>query len=102
MTVSKKTLRICKKGHQYYKSSDCPTCPVCEQQRKPVAGFLASLAAPARRALENAGIKTLQQLAQKSETELLELHGMGPGSIPRLRKALEAEGFHLKKIKREI
>lgn len=93
MTVSKKNLRVCKNGHQYYKSSDCPTCPVCEEQRKPVAGFAASLAAPARRALENAGIKTLRQLAQKSEADILKLHGMGPSSIPKLRTALQAEGL---------
>lgn len=101
MTVSKKTLRVCKNGHQYYKSSDWPTCPVCEQQRKPVAGFLASLAAPTRRALESAGIKTLQQLAQKSKAEILNLHGMGPGSIPTLRKVLQAEGlsFNKKQLK---
>jgi predicted RecB family nuclease len=96
MTVSKKTLRVCKNGHQYYKSSDCPTCPVCEEQRKPVAGFLTLLTAPARRALENAGIKTLHQLSQKSETEILKLHGMGPSTIPKLRKVLQVEGLSFK------
>lgn len=97
MTVSKKNLRVCKNGHQYYKSSDCPTCPVCEEERKPVAGFATLLAAPARRALENAGIKTLQQLAQKCEADILNLHGMGPSSIPRLRDALKAEGLAFRK-----
>lgn len=97
MTVSKKNLRVCKNGHQYYKSSDCPTCPVCEEERKPVAGFATLLAAPARRALENAGIKTLQQLAQKSEADILNLHGMGPSSIPKLRDALKAEGLAFSK-----
>lgn len=97
MTVLKSTLRICKNGHQYYKSSDCPTCPVCEQERKPAAGFAALLTAPARRALENAGIKTLQQLAQKTEAEILKLHGMGPSSIPKLRQALKAEGLTFSK-----
>lgn len=92
----KGTLRICKKGHRYYKSSDCPTCPVCEQERKPHKGFLASLSAPARRALENAGIKTLSDLSKKSESEILQLHGMGPGSIPKLRKALQSEGLSFK------
>ena len=47
-----KTLRTCKNGHQYYKSSDCFTCPVCEAQRKSNDGFLSLLSAPARRALE--------------------------------------------------
>lgn len=97
MTVSKSTLRVCKNGHQYYKSSDCPTCPVCEEQRKPVAGFAALLAAPAWRALENAGIKTLQQLAQKREADILTLHGMGPSSIPKLREALKSAGLAFRK-----
>lgn len=97
MTVSKKNLRVCKNGHQYYKSSDCPTCPVCEEERKPVAGFATLLAAPARRALENAGIKTLQQLAQKSEADILNLHGMGASSIPKLRDALKAAGLSFSK-----
>jgi predicted RecB family nuclease len=93
MTVSKSIPRVCKNRHQYYKSSHCPTCPVCEEQRKPVAGFAALLAAPARRALENAGIRTLQQLAQKNEADILTLHGMGPSSIPKLREALKSAGL---------
>ncbi|HEY5749399.1 MAG TPA: hypothetical protein VIU12_25200 [Chryseolinea sp.] len=97
MPPSKKNLRICEQGHTYYKSSDCPTCPVCEQERKPDSGFLALLAAPARRALENAGISTLQQLSSRSEREILMLHGMGPGSLPKLRTALAAEGLSFRK-----
>jgi predicted RecB family nuclease len=92
MATVKRTLRTCKNGHQYYKSSDCPTCPVCEAERKPSPGFLSLLSAPARRALEHQGIKTLAALAKYSEAEILKLHGMGPGSIPRLRQALAAEG----------
>ncbi|MBL7910416.1 MAG: RNA polymerase alpha subunit C-terminal domain-containing protein [Bacteroidia bacterium] len=88
---AKKQLRTCSKGHTYYKSSDCPTCPICEEERKPENGFLSLLAAPARRALENAGIKTLAQLSKYSEAEILELHGMGPGSLPKLRAALKAK-----------
>ena len=72
---------------------DSPTCPVCEAERKPNEGFLALLAAPARRALTNNGIVTLQQLAQRSEEEILQFHGMGKSSIPKLRAALEAQGL---------
>jgi DNA-directed RNA polymerase alpha subunit len=93
----KKNRRICKQGHIYYKSSDCPTCPVCEAARKPVSGFMASLSAPARRALENAGINTLKKLSRYSEAELLKLHGFGPGSLPKLKEALKAEGLSFKK-----
>ncbi|MBI3882878.1 MAG: hypothetical protein HY305_01300 [Sphingobacteriales bacterium] len=93
----KKTLRTCLKGHQYYKTSDCPTCPICEKEHKPTEGFLSLLAAPARRALENKGIKTLQQLAKFTEKEILALHGMGPGSLPKLRTSLTKEKLSFKK-----
>ncbi|WP_210471706.1 RNA polymerase alpha subunit C-terminal domain-containing protein [Sporosarcina sp. 6E9] len=90
---SKKELRACDKGHTYYKSSDCQTCPTCEQERKPESGFLSLLAAPARRALEHNGIQTLEQLSAYSEKEILQFHGMGPASLPKLRTALEEEGL---------
>ena len=47
------------------------------------------LSAPAQRALASAGIKTLKQLSKMTEKALLELHGMGPSSIPLLRKDLK-------------
>ncbi|MEH6955561.1 RNA polymerase alpha subunit C-terminal domain-containing protein [Neobacillus drentensis] len=90
MTASEKNLRTCKQGHQYYKSSDCPTC---EQERKPAHGFLSLLSAPARRALENNQVTTLQLLSNFTEKEILQFHGMGPSSLPKLRKALEEEGL---------
>ncbi len=93
---SSKSLRICPKGHQYYKTSDCPTCPVCEGERKPKDSFLSLLAAPARRALENNGITSLQQLSKLSEKEVLRFHGMGKSSIPKLKKALKEEGLSFK------
>lgn len=96
MTTPGKTLRICNQGHQYYKSTDCPTCPICEQERKPTEGFMSLLSAPARRALENQGITTLQQLSQFSEAQILKLHGIGKSSIPILRTALEKEGLSFK------
>ena len=89
-------LRSCEKGHLYKKSSDCPTCPVCEAERQPKHGFLSPLAAPARRALENAGILTLQSLSEHTEEEILSLHGMGKSSIPKLKKALDQEGLSFK------
>lgn len=94
MTAS---IRICPKGHRYKKSSDCPTCPKCEQERKPTSGFLADLSAPARRALEGKGILTLAKLAKYSEQEILALHGMGPSSIPKLKAALKREGLSFRR-----
>lgn len=93
MTTSKKNLRTCSNGHQYYKSSECPVCPICEQERKPENGFLSKLSAPARRALEHHGITTLQQLAAYSEKEILQFHGIGPASLPILRTSLEESGL---------
>lgn len=88
-----KQLKVCSKGHRFYKSSDCPTCPVCEKQRKPEKGFLSLLSAPARRALEGKNITTLKKLAKYSESEILELHGIGKTTIPILRNALISEGL---------
>lgn len=83
-----RTQRTCPKGHDYWKSSDCPTCPVCEAGRNPAASFMDGLGAPARRALEGAGITTLAKLARTPEAQLLKLHGMGPASIPKLQAAV--------------
>lgn len=96
MATSNKELRTCSLGHKYYKSSDCPTCPICEQENKPDNGFLSLLSAPARRALENNGIITLQNLSKYSEKEILQFHGMGPASLPKLRTALEEIGLTFK------
>ncbi|MCA0970875.1 RNA polymerase alpha subunit C-terminal domain-containing protein [Halobacillus litoralis] len=85
--------KVCENGHTYYKSSDCPTCPTCEQERKPKSGFLSILSAPARRAMENNGITTLEVLSTYSEKEVLAFHGVGPSSIPKLRSALAEEGL---------
>lgn len=92
----KKTLRTCNKGHQYYKSSDCPVCPICEEDYKPSEGFLSALAAPARRALQAHGITTLKELSKYSEAEILNFHGMGKTSIPKLKEILSAQSLSFK------
>lgn len=51
------------------------------------------LGKPARRALEGAGYLRLEQVAEKSEAELLQLHGMGPKAIGQLREALDEKGL---------
>lgn len=96
MDTAKRTLRICASGHKYYKSSECLTCPVCEKEKKPENGFMAALAAPARRALENNGIDNLQKLSDLSEKQVLKFHGMGKSSIPKLRLALNKKGLKFK------
>lgn len=91
-----KELRTCSNGHKYYKSSDCPTCPMCELERKPDSGFLSKLSSPARRALTHQGITTIKQLSSFSEKEVLKLHGIGPASLPTLRASLEENGLSFK------
>lgn len=95
--ATKGTLRTCPNGHQYYKSSDCPVCPVCEKEKGPEQDFLAAMSAPARRALESEGIRTLQQLSLRTEKDLLKLHGFGPASLAGLRNALEKAGLSFAK-----
>jgi uncharacterized protein YdhG (YjbR/CyaY superfamily) len=94
---AKKSLRTCKQGHKYYKSSDCPVCPICEKSTKPKEGFLSLVSTPAKRALESKEIKTLKQLAKYSEQEILQLHGIGPSTIPPLKKELQKVGLAFKK-----
>lgn len=94
---TKKILKTCNNGHTFYKSSDCPACPVCEEERKPKDNFLSLLGAPARRALENNEITTLEQLSKYSEKEVLSFHGIGKSSIPILQKILLANNLTFKK-----
>lgn len=89
--------KVCENGHVFYKTSDCPVCPKCEELKKPDHGFMAGLAAPARRALENSGIDSLKKLSTYSESEILSLHGFGKSSLPHLRSSLEEIGLQFKK-----
>lgn len=91
--MTKKILRTCINGHQYYKNSNCSTCPKCEKTKRPIDGFLTLLYAPARRALENAGIKTLLHLSSFSEKDILKLHGIGKTAIPILKSELNKSGL---------
>jgi predicted Fe-Mo cluster-binding NifX family protein len=54
---------------------------------------LPRLAAPARRALEGAGYRTLEQLANAREADIARLHGMGPNAVNALRAALKEHGL---------
>jgi hypothetical protein len=61
--------KVCAKGHVFHKTPGCSSCPRCEAARQPV-GFLADIAAPARRA---------------------------PNAIARLRASLEKDGLSFNK-----
>ena len=54
---------------------------------------LDTLAAPAQRALTNAGYATLQQLANAKESDIAALHGIGPNALAVLKEELAAHGF---------
>jgi uncharacterized protein YdhG (YjbR/CyaY superfamily) len=54
-----------------------------------------NLPAPARRALSGAGYTRLDQLSEVSESDLKQLHGMGPTAIAALREALHDRGLSL-------
>jgi hypothetical protein len=97
MATTVKQLKICSKGHKYYKSSDCPTCPICENEKKPQTGFLSLVSAPARRALATLSISSLTELAKFTKKDIAKLHGMGPSGIKILETALNKEGLGFKK-----
>jgi predicted flap endonuclease-1-like 5' DNA nuclease len=61
----------------------------------PSAG-LPPIGRPATAALEQAGITTLRQVAERSAPELLALHGVGPKAVRILGEALAAEGLTLR------
>ena len=67
-----------------------------QQQAEKEVGFLPQVSAPARRALQNNGIKTLKELAKYTEAEILQFHGIGKTAIPLLQKALKEKGFNFK------
>jgi uncharacterized protein YdhG (YjbR/CyaY superfamily) len=64
-----------------------------EELKQSGAGIFSGISAPARRALESKGIKTLRQLARMRESQVMELHGMGKTTIPKLKALLKAEGL---------
>lgn len=54
-----------------------------------------SIGAPATRALREAGVTTLEQVASYSAAQLGAMHGVGPIAIARLREALTGQGSGL-------
>lgn len=95
--MKEKTLKTCEKGHKFHKKSDCPVCPICEEEKKPKDGFLSLISSPARRALENSSIVSLEELSNYSEIDIMKLHGIGKSAIPILQAALNREGLSFKK-----
>lgn len=58
---------------------------------QPENDFPPGLSNPARQALALAGIQRLEQLTEFSESEINQLHGIGPNALGKLRFALDAK-----------
>lgn len=56
------------------------------------------LSAPAHRALVDAGIIDLEQLANFTEAEILALHGMGPKALKLLSAKAQAHNISFKQV----
>lgn len=97
MPDRKKTKRVCKNGHTFFKSSDCPVCPVCEKNRAVGSEFLTLFAAPARRALESATINQITDLAKFTHQEIMSLHGFGKSGMATLNKVMAENKISFKK-----
>ncbi len=87
--------RVCKNGHTYEKTSDCPVCPTCsaEEMNNKFGEAFPSIGAPAFRAIDSIGIKKLADLTKYTEEELLDLHGFGPKALRILKQALKEKSM---------
>jgi DNA-directed RNA polymerase alpha subunit len=54
--------------------------------------------APTQRTLQSAGITDLNQLTKLTESDLLQLHGVGKNAVNILRDALSAQGFSFRHV----
>jgi DNA-directed RNA polymerase alpha subunit len=55
--------------------------------------ILQKLAKPAQRAIQNAGITTIEQISEYSEKEFLKLHGIGKNAMSIIKLALVENGL---------
>lgn len=55
--------------------------------------LLQKLAKPAQRAIQNAGITTIEQLSGYSEKEITELHGIGKNAMVNIKQTLKEYGL---------
>ena len=96
MATKKTTSKTAKKSSATKsKSKPAAKKAVPKKEKALSKQFLVNLSAPARRALADEGISNLKQLSKYSAAQLLELHGMGPASIPKIEAALREAGLKL-------
>lgn len=83
-------IKVCKKGHRFEKTSDCPVCPICssEEMKNKFGENFPKIGAPAMRALDSIGINRLSQISEYTDEQLLKLHGFGPRALKILREKL--------------
>lgn len=55
--------------------------------------FPSFLSQPAQRALQGAGVLSLQDCTRYSQKELAKLHGMGPNAMKKLEEAMQQHGL---------
>jgi uncharacterized protein YdhG (YjbR/CyaY superfamily) len=65
--------------------------------RKEDESIFGKISAPALRALAHVKINTLKDLSKWTEKELLQLHGIGPSTIPTLKEVLRTKKLSFKK-----
>ncbi len=80
-------------------SSRGETTPLTNQTGNQESDLPNGLGRPAQRALAGAGFSLLAQLSEVSESELLQLHGIGPNALAQLRSALAAKRLSFAKRK---
>jgi transcription elongation factor GreB len=66
--------------------------PESPTTRPDADAFPRGLSGPALRALHHAGIRTMEDLAGRTEREVARLHGMGPKGVRELKASLAAQG----------
>ncbi len=69
---------------------------IIESPTRPGSDLPASIGKAATRALANAGLTTLDQVATRTRAELLAMHGVGPKAVRILAEALEEKGMSLR------
>jgi len=67
------------------------------EQKRLLEGDWPKLSNPAERALHEAGIVRMEQLADYTAAELLALHGVGPKAIRILQPVMDARKIAFKK-----
>ncbi len=61
--------------------------------KKDIEQLPSGLAKPAIRALASVGIHQTEQIAQFTEQEVAELHGIGPNALKQIKIALKNKGL---------